>query len=315
MCSWGITLGVSAIAAITSSVNSAGCGRGEPHPLQPLDLAAGPQQLAERLPVAELHAVGVDVLAQQGDLADALGDQRARPRPGCRRAGGPSPCRAGRDDAERAGVVAADARPRPRRRTPTRAGSAASTGRPRATRGSRPGPPRCTRARSSSTGSEPMLWVPKTTSTHGAFGVISPRSFCARQPPTAICMPGVRGLDRREVAEVAVELVVGVLPHRAGVEDDDVGLLVVGRGDVPRLLEQPGEPLGVVDVHLAPVGADLVGARVMTLQGTARGSASPVAATTAAATLRRTSSMSRARTARSPGRARARAARRAGGRP
>ena len=41
-----------------------------------LDLAAGPQQLGERLPVAELHAVGVDVLTQQGDLADAVGDQR-----------------------------------------------------------------------------------------------------------------------------------------------------------------------------------------------------------------------------------------------
>ncbi len=47
------------------------------------------------------------------------------------------------------------------------------------------------RARSSSTGSDPMLWVPKTTSTHGARRVISPRSFCARQPPTAICMPGL----------------------------------------------------------------------------------------------------------------------------
>ena len=33
-------------------------------------------------------------------------------------------------------------------------------------------------------------WVPKTTSTHGARRTISPRSFCARQPPTAICMPG-----------------------------------------------------------------------------------------------------------------------------
>jgi hypothetical protein len=46
------------------------------------------------------------------------------------------------------------------------------------------------RARSSSTGSEPMLWVPKTTSTQGAFLTMSPRSFWARQPPTAICMPG-----------------------------------------------------------------------------------------------------------------------------
>ncbi len=47
-----------------------------------------------------------------------------------------------------------------------------------------------TRARSSRTGSEPMLWVPNTTSTQGAFSVISERSFWARQPPTAICMPG-----------------------------------------------------------------------------------------------------------------------------
>ena len=51
-----------------------------------------------------------------------------------------------------------------------------------------------TRARSSSTGSEPMLWVPNTTSTHGARRTISPRSFCARQPPTAICIPGVTSL-------------------------------------------------------------------------------------------------------------------------
>ncbi len=47
-----------------------------------------------------------------------------------------------------------------------------------------------TRARSSSTGSRPMLWVPKTTSTQGALRTIVSRSFCARQPPTAICMPG-----------------------------------------------------------------------------------------------------------------------------
>lgn len=35
-----------------------------------------------------------------------------------------------------------------------------------------------------------MLWVPKTTSTQGAFFTMVSRSFCARQPPTAICMPG-----------------------------------------------------------------------------------------------------------------------------
>ena len=51
-----------------------------------------------------------------------------------------------------------------------------------------------TRARSSSAGSEPMLWVPNTTSTHGALRVISLRSFWARQPPTAICIPGLVAL-------------------------------------------------------------------------------------------------------------------------
>ncbi len=46
------------------------------------------------------------------------------------------------------------------------------------------------RARSSSTGRACTLCVPNTTSTHGARRTISARSFWARQPPTAICMPG-----------------------------------------------------------------------------------------------------------------------------
>ena len=46
------------------------------------------------------------------------------------------------------------------------------------------------RARSSRTGSDPMLWVPNTTSTQGARRVTTARSFCARPPPTAIWMPG-----------------------------------------------------------------------------------------------------------------------------
>ena len=50
--------------------------RREPHPFEPVDLAAGPEQLGERLPVAELDAVRVDVLPQQRHLTDALGDQR-----------------------------------------------------------------------------------------------------------------------------------------------------------------------------------------------------------------------------------------------
>ncbi len=126
------------------------------------------------------------------------------------------------------------------------------------------------RARSSSTGSEPMLWVPNTTSTQGARRVISPRSFWARQPPTAICMPGSRRLDRGELAEVAVEAVVGVLADGAGVEHDHVGRLAVGRPPVAGVLEQPGQPLGVVHVHLAAEGADLVAARLSVIHDEAK---------------------------------------------
>jgi hypothetical protein len=68
-------------------------------------------------------------------------------------------------------------------------------------------------------------------------------------------------LRRVQVAEVAVQPVVGVLAHRAGVEHDEIrGAVRVG-SHVAGALEQAGEPLGVVDVHLAPVGANLVTAR------------------------------------------------------
>ena len=62
-------------------------------------------------------------------------------------------------------------------------------------------------------------------------------------------------LQRLQVAEVPVELVVGVLADAAGVEDHDVGRLdVVGRLH-PLRREQPGDALRVVLVHLAPEGA------------------------------------------------------------
>ena len=78
-------------------------------------------------------------------------------------------------------------------------------------------------------------------------------------------MSGLRLLRRAQLAEVAVELVVGVLAHRAGVEDDDVGDLgtlvggQAGEVDVAGRLEQAGEALGVVHVHLAAVRAHVVG--------------------------------------------------------
>ena len=50
---------------------------------------------------------------------------------------------------------------------------------------------------------------------------------------------GVAALAWRQVAEVAVELVVGVLADRAGVEDDDVRVVAVGRPQVAGRSSRP----------------------------------------------------------------------------
>src|SRR5690606_2074152 len=62
-------------------------------------------------------------------------------------------------------------------------------------------------------------------------------------------------LPRTQVAEVAVELVVGVLADAARVEHDDVGVVLRLGADEPVGLEQAGDAFRVVLVHLAPVGA------------------------------------------------------------
>jgi hypothetical protein len=70
---------------------------------------------------------------------------------------------------------------------------------------------------------------------------------------------GMAVLDGPQVAEVSVQAVVGVLPDRARVEDDDVGRVALVGAGVAGVLEEPGEPFGVVHVHLAPVRANLIG--------------------------------------------------------
>ena len=66
-------------------------------------------------------------------------------------------------------------------------------------------------------------------------------------------LPGV--LPRLQMAEIAVQLVVGVLPDAARVEHHDVGVVLRLGPHHPVGLEQPGDAFGVVLVHLAPVGA------------------------------------------------------------
>src|SRR5947208_13414894 len=68
--------------------------------------------------------------------------------------------------------------------------------------------------------------------------------------------PGPALLLGPQMAEVAVQLVVSVLPDAARVEEHDVGLPEIVGGLHAISFEQAGEPLGVVLVHLTPEGAD-----------------------------------------------------------
>ena len=164
----------------------------EPHPLEPVDLAAGPEQLAEGEPVAELDAVGVDVLAEQRDLDDALGDERLDL--GEDLAGAPVLLLAAqaRDDAERAGVVAAH-----RDRHPAGERGVAAGGQGRREGLERledldlgplvvPGPVEQGGQAADVVGAE------HDVDPRRALCTMVSRSFCAMQPPTAIWRSGLR---------------------------------------------------------------------------------------------------------------------------
>jgi hypothetical protein len=70
---------------------------------------------------------------------------------------------------------------------------------------------------------------------------------------------GTALLQGLELAEVAVQLVVGVLTDAAGVEHDDIGIVQARGGAQPVCFQQAGDALGIMLVHLAPEGAHHVG--------------------------------------------------------
>ena len=82
--------------------------------------------------------------------------------------------------------------------------------------------------------------------------------------------PRVPLLQRPEVPEIAVQAVVRLLADRARVEHDDRGVRSVLGRDVAVRGEQPGDPLRVVLVHLAPEGAEEVAPIRHRLEGTPR---------------------------------------------
>jgi hypothetical protein len=67
-------------------------------------------------------------------------------------------------------------------------------------------------------------------------------------------------LPRTKVTEISVEPIVGVLADAAGVEHDDIGVVLRIDGDETIGIEQPGDALGIVFVHLTPVGVHDVAA-------------------------------------------------------
>ena len=249
----------------------------EPHAADAIDGADRAQQVGEQRPQAsgriarvasrelQVAPVAVDVLAEQRDLGDAVGGQRLDLGDDVVERTADLGTAHGRDDAERAVVVAADLDRDPRvvRRLAARGqrrrehrvvvdhGGVEDLGE------------RATRARAS------------IDELGGAMHVVrAEHDVDVRRPladDLAILLgqaaghhdlaPVALALPRLEMAEVAVELVVGVLADAARVEHDDVGVVLRSRRHQPVGLEQPGDALRVVLVHLAPEGAHDVAPR------------------------------------------------------
>ena len=241
---------------------------GVANPADPVDRAHRPQELGEqRAAAGEVAPVGVHVLAQEGDLDRA---RRSQPlhlghdlveRPADLLA----PHR--RDDAEGARVVAADLD-----------GDPGGVGQP-PPHGQRGGElalvATATQAwgglvedlhhRPSAVGrlaqelDGPAHVVGAEDGVHLGRPLLDEVAVLLGQAPAHRDLHArVPVLDRLKVAEVPVQLVVGVLPDAAGVEEDDVGLLDVVGGLHPLGLEHARQPLGVVDVHLAAERPDQV---------------------------------------------------------
>ena len=220
--------------ASSARSRSANCGRHWPAPRsRPYELTFWPSSVISR------DAVGGELLDLVDDVAHA-----------------PADLGAAHDghDAERARVVAPDLDGDPR-----------ASGRPRARAGSADGYASCS-SRISTTGPSARALVEQRGRVGEVVGaehdvdVAGPLDdqlavLLGQAAADRDLQVGPAVLQRLEVPEVAVELVVGVLADAAGVEHHDVGRLeVVGRLHALGR-EQPGDALGVVLVHLAPEGA------------------------------------------------------------
>lgn len=237
--------------------------RGEPHAFEAVDVAAGAQQFGERAAVAGLirigegHPVGVDVLAEQGHLEHTGVDERLDLGEDVARATVDLFAAQRRDDTERAGVVAAD-----RHRHPAGVGGVTLGRQGRRERFE--GVADLDLCRLVVAG--PVEQGRQRTDVVRAEHHVHPRG--ATEDDVLVLLgeaaadgdlhAGAALLDRGEVREVAVQLVVGVLADGAGVEHDQVRVVVGVGPHVPGVFEETRDALGIVHVHLAAVGSDLI---------------------------------------------------------
>ena len=82
----------------------------------------------------------------------------------------------------------------------------------------------------------------------------------------------MRGLLTEMINSAPDVEVVGAAPDGAGVEEDQVGVVAPVHGGVAEALQQAPHPLGVVVVHLAPEGGQVV-AHTVILEGGRNGAA------------------------------------------
>ena len=221
----------------------------------PVDRVERAQQLGEaRARGAQVAPVGVDVLAEQRDLADAVGDHRRTSATSSSNGRlDLAPARRGHD-AVGAAAVAADADLHP------------ALERPRAARRQLAGealelevPLGASASRSSRNSASLWTWPgPKATSTKGKRSKTSSLTDWAQQPPTPTIRSGCSRLRRFASPRCASEAAVGRLADRAGVEEDQVGLGALRRLAVAERLEHAPHALGVVLVHLAAEGREVV---------------------------------------------------------
>ena len=235
--------------------------RREADPLDAVDRVERFEQVGEAgrvLPGAEVATVGVDVLAEHRDLAHAVGRERGDLGDDVAQPAAHLATPHLRHDAEGARVVAADLDRDPRRVR----GLAARRQRGRVRLvllEDLDDRPLVARPREQRRGVGQVVGAEHDVDVAGPRHDLVP-VLLGEAATDRDLQVGTALLQRLERAEMAVELLVGVLADAAGVEDDDVGVFEAGRRLHPVGREHAGDPLGVVLVHLAPVGADEVAA-------------------------------------------------------